>query len=101
MCSDDQACSKRSDPVHRAEYRHTGLPDYLIPCHFQDACYDKKPDHPIRFFHGEEIPSIKKHSTLGSDNARKRKLTPCMYGNECRFMKNPQHTATYSHPSSE
>ncbi|CAF0907729.1 unnamed protein product [Rotaria sordida] len=101
MCSDDQACSKRSDPVHRAEYRHTGLPDYLIPCHFQDACYDKKPDHHIRFFHGEEIPSIKKHSTLGSDNPRKCKLTPCMYGNECRFMKNPQHTATYSHPSSE
>jgi hypothetical protein len=28
-CSDDKDCSEKTDPIHRAKYRHTGLPDYL------------------------------------------------------------------------
>ena len=59
MCLEDRNCSERSNPIHRDKYRHTGLSDYLIPCRYQDVCYDKAPNHRIRFFHGEEIPSIK------------------------------------------
>jgi hypothetical protein len=58
-CSDDKDCSKKTDPVHRATYRHTGLPDYLCPCRYQDTCYEKSPEHRIRFFHGEELPLVK------------------------------------------
>ncbi len=58
-CSDDRDCRELTDPVHRAKYRHTNLPDYFFPCRYQDVCYDKKPEHRMRFFHGEELPSIK------------------------------------------
>jgi hypothetical protein len=58
-CSKDSDCPERTDPVHRAKYRHTNLPDYLFPCRYQDSCYDKSPDHRIKFSHGEELPSIK------------------------------------------
>ncbi|CAF3772226.1 unnamed protein product [Rotaria sp. Silwood1] len=125
MCLEDRSCSQRSNPVHRAEYRHTGLPDYLIPCRFQETCFDKAADHRMKFFHGEEIPLIKSEfvlvsyiylfvdkyqffiyleiSTSASLRAAypsKAKLTPCKYGNECRSMKNLEHTARFSHPSS-
>jgi hypothetical protein len=52
-------CSERGDPMHRAEYLHTKLPDYLIPCRRQNDCPDKSIDHRIRYFHGETIPSFK------------------------------------------
>ncbi|CAF3692663.1 unnamed protein product [Rotaria socialis] len=102
-CLEDKSCSERTNPVHRAEYRHSGLPDYLIPCHFQDTCYDKTPDHRLKFFHGEEIPRIRKSNTPKSHHvgaALKAKLPPCRHGNECRSMKNTQHTARFSHPTS-
>ncbi|CAF4217252.1 unnamed protein product, partial [Rotaria sordida] len=96
MCLEDRSCSERLNPVHRAEYRHSGLPDYLLPCRFQETCYDKTPDHRMKYFHGEKIPLIKKISTSASLRAAvalKVKLTPCKFGNECRSMKNPEHTA--------
>jgi hypothetical protein len=58
-CSKDRDCSEQTDPVHRAKYRHTNLPDYLFPCRHQEGCYDKSSDHRIKYFHGEELPSIK------------------------------------------
>jgi hypothetical protein len=58
-CPDDKGCSEKTDPVHRAKYRHTGLPDYLFPCRNQDTCYDTSPEHRMKYFHGEELPSIK------------------------------------------
>ena len=61
-CSADKDCSKRTDPIHRAQYRHTGLPDYLIPCRFQDICLNTSSEHRMRYFHGEEISSIKSQS---------------------------------------
>ncbi|CAF1005405.1 unnamed protein product [Rotaria sordida] len=103
MCLEDRSCSERSNPVHRAKYRHSGLPDYLLPCRFQETCYDKTPDHRMKYFHGEKIPLIKKISTSASLRAAvalKVKLTPCKFGNECRSMKNPEHTARFSHPLS-
>ena len=62
MCADDRNCSKLLNPVHRAEYRHSGLSDYLMPCRFQESCHNVTPDHRRTYFHGEEIPSIKSES---------------------------------------
>ena len=57
MCSNDEKCTKRGDPIHRAQYRHTNLPDYLIPCRFQEKCTSKsKEEHRIKYFHGEKVP---------------------------------------------
>ncbi len=61
-CSVDKDCPEQTDPVHRARYRHTNLPDYLIPCPFQEGCYDKSSEHRIAYFHDEELPSIKSES---------------------------------------
>ncbi|CAF1302379.1 unnamed protein product [Rotaria sp. Silwood1] len=58
-CSEDENCSQLIDPVHRAQYRHSNLPDYLIPCRYQDNCYEKSPSHRKKYFHGETLPSIK------------------------------------------
>lgn len=56
MCSDDKKCTKLGDPVHRAKYRHTNLPDYLIPCRFRDKCKAKSnADHRAKYFHGEKV----------------------------------------------
>lgn len=115
-CLEDNLCSRLSDPLHRAQYRHTGLPDYLIPCDFQELCYDKDQKHRTRFFHGEEIPSIKSMFSFFSyvhffinkyqflidiEHCTPRpKLIPCRFGSGCRNIKDPQHTARFSHPSS-
>ena len=41
---------------HRAQYRHTNLPDCLIPCRFEEKCQlISKKDHQIKYFHGEKI----------------------------------------------
>ena len=58
QCSDDENCSKKADPVHRATYRHTNFPDYLIPCRYQRECRDKSSDHRIKYFHGETLSSF-------------------------------------------
>ena len=58
-CSDDRDCRERTDAVHRAKFRHSGLPDFLVPCRHQEMCYDKTPEHRIKYSHGEEIPSFK------------------------------------------
>ena len=39
-CKDDKKCADLVDPLHRASYRHTDLPDFLIPCRHQKKCYD-------------------------------------------------------------
>ena len=64
-CTQDRDCTETIDAVHRAQYRHTGLPDFLLSCRHQGTCYDKSVEHPQHFFHGEEIPFIK--SKLSSE----------------------------------
>lgn len=110
-CPDDKGCSKRTDPVHRAQYHHTGLPDYLIPCRYQDICYNSTSEHRIRYSHGEEIPSIKSQFIfqiiyliiiIFLENKTLTPMTlliPCKYGNDCRSKNAPQHKARFSHPT--
>ncbi|CAF1043805.1 unnamed protein product [Rotaria sordida] len=57
-CANDKNCSNKSDPVHRANYRHTNLPDYLIPCRRQSNCPDRSLKHREKYFHGETLPLI-------------------------------------------
>ncbi|CAF3537174.1 unnamed protein product [Rotaria sp. Silwood1] len=54
-CRDDEACNKLDDPFHRASYRHTGRPDFLIPCRLQKECSDKSSFHRKKYSHGEEV----------------------------------------------
>ncbi|CAF3933604.1 unnamed protein product [Rotaria sordida] len=62
-CAKDKNCSNKSDPVHRANYRHTNLPDYLIPCRRQSNCPDQSLKHREKYFHGETLPLIIKASS--------------------------------------
>ena len=57
-CSQDKSCSEKVDPVHRAKCPHTQLPDYLIPCRYQNKCLDESANHRIKYFHGEALPLI-------------------------------------------
>ncbi|CAM4829677.1 unnamed protein product [Rotaria magnacalcarata] len=102
MCSDDRDCVERTNPVHRAQYRHTNLPDYLIPCRNQASCRDTSDDHRKKYFHGEELPSKKKNNTSTTLQDRAppttARLFPCKYGDQCRSKKDPKHIAKYSHP---
>jgi hypothetical protein len=59
-CAQDKNCLEKHDPIHRATYRHTNLPDYLIPCRKHNNCLDKSPKHRIKYFHGETLPLIRR-----------------------------------------
>ncbi|CAF4992781.1 unnamed protein product [Rotaria sp. Silwood1] len=63
-CAKDKYCLEKGDPVHRARYRHTNLPDYLLPCRKQNNCSDKSPKHRMKYFHGETLPLITRKSSL-------------------------------------
>jgi uncharacterized protein (TIGR02452 family) len=57
-CSFDKSCQFLDDPYHRAKYRHTGLPDFLIPCRDQTLCHNRSLDHRMKYSHGEKIDRI-------------------------------------------
>jgi hypothetical protein len=42
--------------VHRAQYRHSELSDYLVPCRNQRDCPCKTNEHRIMYSHGEQVP---------------------------------------------
>ncbi|CAF0757815.1 unnamed protein product [Adineta steineri] len=98
-CTQDRDCNEKTNPIHRAQYRHQGLSDFLIPCRYQDDCYIKSEEHRLKYFHGEEIPLIKKNKSLAPCLGRTapKSLIPCNFRNDCRNKNVPQHTARYSH----
>ena len=57
-CHGDEKCDKLHDPFHRASHRHTGRPDFLVPCRRQKECPDRSPIHRKRYSHGEEVFGI-------------------------------------------
>jgi hypothetical protein len=63
-CAQDRNCLEKHNPLHRATYRHTNLPDYLIPCRKQTACLDTSLNHRIKYFHGETLPLIRRKICL-------------------------------------
>ena len=54
-CKFDKDCRHLDDPYHRAKYRHTDLPDFLIPCRDQTTCRDRSSKHRIKYSHGQKI----------------------------------------------
>ena len=48
-------CDKLIDPIHRSQFRHAGMPYFLIPCRFQDKCQTKTRAHLIKYSHGERV----------------------------------------------
>ena len=65
-CSFDKTCKELCDPIHRAQYSHTGLPFFLIPCRHQKDCKDKSEAHRKRYSHGEDgLDAIAKEASKG------------------------------------
>ena len=58
QCQWDRNCSELTNPLHRAEFRHTNFPDFLIPCRNHPNCTNKSNEHRIKYSHGETIPSL-------------------------------------------
>ncbi len=56
MCQNNDKCQQLGEPLHRAQFRHSKLPDYLIPCRYQQTCKTKTVEHKIKYSHGETIP---------------------------------------------
>ena len=56
LCLYDKNCRDRAVPIHRAQYRHTDLPDFLYPCQYQRNCSNKTIKHRMKYSHGEQIP---------------------------------------------
>ncbi|CAF3121371.1 unnamed protein product [Rotaria sp. Silwood2] len=56
ICKNDKTCKEKRDPIHRAQYRHSDLPDFLIPCRDQHRCKDQSSKHCIKYSHGEKVP---------------------------------------------
>jgi hypothetical protein len=55
-CKADKTCRHRTNPMHRAQYRHSELSDYLVPCRNQRGCNIKTDEHLIMYSHGEQVP---------------------------------------------
>ncbi|CAF1117327.1 unnamed protein product [Adineta steineri] len=107
MCKYDKKCKKIVDPFHRAEYRHTELTDFLIPCRYQAKCHNDSDEHRIEYSHGEqvykgrELAEKRRSSTPPppTKHERHRDLQiPCKWGSKCWDIKDPQHSREYSHP---
>ena len=107
MCKYDKKCNLLIDPFHRAQYRHSGLPDFLIPCRYQERCYENSPEHRMVYSHGEQVYKVKDSSDTGRstlfsttdrDRASPSAQTPCKWGSRCRNIGNDQHCREYSHP---
>ena len=69
MCQYDGKCRERGDPIHRSKFRHTDLPDFLIPCWRQKDCKDTSHEHKTKYFHGENV-SVSKVSASSERKAR-------------------------------
>jgi hypothetical protein len=54
-CELDTSCRRLDDPNHRAMFRHTGRPDFLVPCRDQSACRNRSSEHRIKYSHGEKV----------------------------------------------
>ena len=89
-------CTQLTNPEHRRNYRHEGLPDFLIPCRFRDQCRDrsnehlKKFEHPARFYQS---------GLTNSSTQRTSVQQACRYGSECRHQTDSNHCSRFTHPA--
>lgn len=51
-CPDEPKCMRLTDPVHRFQYFHKGLADFLLPCWDGQGCNKiNDPTHCVEYFH--------------------------------------------------
>ncbi|CAF0937598.1 unnamed protein product [Rotaria sordida] len=119
-CLHDTFCKRLDDPFHRATYRHTNLPDFLIPCRDQRTCQIRSTEHRIKYSHGENVERISTVATIDKPrmlsqassvssesyaekqhnrHENRDEQIPCRYGSKCRDQNNSGHCSRYSHPS--
>ncbi|CAF1187562.1 unnamed protein product [Rotaria sp. Silwood1] len=55
MCQYNNKCQQLDEPLHRAQFCHSNLPDYLVPCRYQQNCKTIKVEHRIKYSHREKI----------------------------------------------
>ncbi|CAF4245688.1 unnamed protein product [Rotaria sp. Silwood2] len=106
-CNSDRICKDLCNPIHRAEYRHTGWPDFLIPCRDQEKCRNRSDQHRIKYSHGERvietISTIELQASSDSEQSLQRQdhnlneRKPCKWGLKCRDILDSQHCNQYSH----
>ncbi|CAF3923209.1 unnamed protein product [Rotaria sp. Silwood1] len=123
VCALDKSCRRLDDPCHRAMFRHTGRPDFLIPCRDQAACPNRSFEHRMKYSHGEKVhqitataveklrsPSSASMLSSESDSKDQQKTSyhrshkekiPCRHGSKCYDQMNPRHCSQYSHPSQQ
>ncbi|CAF1451889.1 unnamed protein product, partial [Didymodactylos carnosus] len=111
-CQYDRSCRELENPVHRASYRHSNMPDFFIPCRYHQNCKDKSSKHRQLYSHGEQVPipgdaSSGKSSEQPSASKQKqnyqhdsKSMIPCRHGRQCREKNDQHHASQYSHPSS-
>ncbi|CAF1338910.1 unnamed protein product [Adineta steineri] len=105
-CPLDRNCKRLGDAYHRAEYLHSGLPYFLIPCRYQRDCKDKTEKHRMKYSHGEQVleamgkSSPKKSSIVSSQDNAHSQLIPCRHGAMCSEKNDPRHYNKFSHPGS-
>ena len=93
MCEHDTKCTQITDPFHRAKYRHTDLPDFLMPCRYQVKCYEKSPAHRVAYSHGEQVYKTKGSSTSPPSP------TSCKWGFRFRDNGDDEPCEKRSHPA--
>ncbi|UJR16901.1 hypothetical protein I4U23_003799 [Adineta vaga] len=81
QCRNRDACKDIIDPVHRAKYRHENLPDFLVPCKYQQKCRDSTWTHRVKYSHGELAGDDNKHGTTRSksDQSKSKSSTNANY----------------------
>ena len=120
-CSSDKNCPNLSDPIHRSQYSHTGLPYFLVPCRDQKRCQNKSKKHLVKYSHGERVletsetaqshgklelfsiyfsknlfflaPAI--HASLEDHDYDQRTL--CKWDSKCRNMTDAKHSKEFFH----
>lgn len=90
-CERGQSCKYLDNPGHRATFRHVDMPDFLIPCRYQQHCYDKAKDHRIKYSHGEYI-------NIPDYMETNEQIPFCRDGLQCRLIHDAHHRSKYLHP---
>ncbi|CAF4339226.1 unnamed protein product, partial [Rotaria sordida] len=94
-------CKDLCNPIHRGQYRHTGWPDFLIPCRDQEKCRNQSDQHRIKYSHGERGMELIKASSSQQQQQPshdRNQRIPCKWGSNCRNISNSKHCDQYSHP---
>ncbi|CAF1470441.1 unnamed protein product [Didymodactylos carnosus] len=84
-----ESCYNIADPIHRREFRHSGLPDFLIPCWFKNHCSNNSKEHRKNYSHGEFVTSTHVPS--------KPNRIAWRYGEQCKEMNNPKYLSDFHH----